>query len=267
MVHAVSPPLNHASQTALQPSPDRLSVKFWGVRGSVPTPTAANQRYGGNTVCVEVLMGKERIIFDGGTGLVGLGHHLQQAPCSAHLFFTHTQWDRIQGFPFFQPAFIPQNHFFIYGGTAPNGASIKHCLTDQMLQPHFTMPLQHMRADLVFQTLSDRTRFHIGDIQIDTFKINPRTEALGYRLTWRGHTLVYATDTPTEQIDLEFLKFADQADLLIYDGTYCDLTYLYETDAAPTAPRPWRSALRLPKKPKSKSWLCSTTAPFKTTTR
>ena len=49
----------------------QLSINFWGVRGSVPTPTEANQRYGGNTVCVEVLLGDQRLIFDGGTGLVG----------------------------------------------------------------------------------------------------------------------------------------------------------------------------------------------------
>lgn len=252
MVHTAFPPRNRASQplpnTSPDTSPNSLSVKFWGVRGSVPTPTAANQRYGGNTVCVEALIGDQRIIFDGGTGLVGLGHHLQQTPCRAHLFFTHTQWDRIQGFPFFQPAFIPQNHFSIYGGTAPNGASIKHCLTDQMLQPHFTMPLQHMRADLSFHTLSDRDSFQISDIQVDTLKINHRTEALGYRLTWQGHSLVYATDTPTEQIDPELLKFADQADLLIYDGTYSDLTYLYETDTAKAATQPWDIGIEIAEK-------------------
>lgn len=243
MLHTASPPLNPSSQAAT-PASSGLSIKFWGVRGSVPTPTPANQRYGGNTVCVEVLVGDQRIIFDGGTGLVGLGHCLQQ-PCSAHLFFTHTQWDRIQGFPFFQPAFVPDNHFSIYGGTAPNGASIKHCLTDQMLQPHFTLPLQNMRADLAFHTLSDRTSFHIGDILVETFKINHRTEALGYRLTWQGHSLVYATDMPTEQIDLEFLKFAEQADLLIYDGTYCDLSYLYAADTAKTALQPWETGIKI----------------------
>lgn len=238
------------SPTALQDSPANLSIKFWGVRGSVPTPIAANQRYGGNTICVEVLIGAHRIIFDSGTGIVGLGHHLQQqrVPSQAHILFTHTQWDRIQGFPFFQPAFNPGNRFSIYGGTAPNGASIKHCLTDQMLQPHFAMPLQNMSADLDFHTLTDRSSFYIDDILVETVQINPLTEALGYRLTWQARSLVYATDTPTEPASVDFLKFVDQADILIYDGTYADLTYLRANDLDAAILQPWNLGIEIAQK-------------------
>lgn len=227
MINLASPTLS-PTKTA-DHSAKQLSVTFWGVRGSVPTPSQANQRYGGNTICVEVVVGNQRLIFDGGTGLVRLGQSLvaqSKKHTQAHLFFTHTQWDRIQGFPFFQPAFSSGNHFSIYGGIAPNGASIKHCLTDQMLKPHFSMPLQNMQANLEFHTLTEQANFHIEDISIDVLKTNPLTEALAYRLTWQGQSLVYATDTPTERVDLDFLKFVDQADILIYDGTYSDLNYL-----------------------------------------
>ena len=218
----------------------QFAVKFWGVRGSVPTPIPANQRYGGNTVCVEALIGDQHIIFDGGTGLVSLGYSLQQQaqPIHAHCLFTHTQWDRIQGFPFFQPAFAPQNSFSIHGGVAPNGASIKHCLTDQMLMPHFSMPLQNMRASLSFNTVFDRDSFKIADIEVDVLRINAHTEAMGYRLTWQEKTLVYATDTPTESVREEFLQFIDRADLLIHDGTYTDLTYL-KADRPGSELQPW----------------------------
>jgi len=241
MINVASP----TSQSSARPSQatedlnKRLSLTFWGVRGSVPTPTLANQRYGGNTVCVEVLLGTQRIIFDGGTGLVGLGDALQRQsdPVQAHMFFTHTQWDRIQGFPFFQPAFDPNNHFSIYGGIAPNGASIKHCLTDQMLKPHFSMPLQNMQANLAFHTLLNRDRLCVGDVAVEVLKTNPVTEAYGYRLTWQDRTVVYATDTPTEQADSDLLQFAADADILIYDGTYSDLTYLH--DRSNECIKPW----------------------------
>ncbi len=214
------------------PEESQALVKFWGVRGSVPTPSLANQRYGGNTACVEVLMGGHRLIFDGGTGLVSLGQHLQEisqaqdTSINAHLLFTHTHWDRIQGFPFFQPAFVPGNRFSVYGGVALNGASIKHCLTDQMLQPHFSMPLQNMQADLSFHTLLEKDSFQIGDILVETLLINTKTGAMGYRLTWQDLVVVYATDTLLEQPSPDFSSFIDQADLLIHDGTYCDLSYL-----------------------------------------
>lgn len=250
MINTVSPPIaTRTQEKSYTLEPAQTSVKFWGVRGSVPTPVLANQRYGGNTLCVEVLMGEQRLIFDGGTGLVNLGQHLQQqdGAVEAHIFFTHTQWDRIQGFPFFQPAFNPTNHFTVYGGTAPNGASIKHCLTDQMLQPHFALPLQNMLASLTFQTLMNRSALQLGDISIETLKINSETEALGYRLSCQGYTLVYATDTPNEEhASEELLALADQADLLIYDGTYSDLSYLHHPLAdKPDLTQPWKVGANL----------------------
>ncbi len=191
-------------------------------------------------------MGGQRLILDSGTGIVKLGQHLQEhaqkhsQAINAHILFTHTQWDRIQGFPFFQPAFNPSNHFTVYGGTAPNGASIKHCLTDQMLQPHFSMPLQNMLAGLTFRTLANRACFDIGDITVETLKINPTTEALGYRLSWQGYTLVYATDTLHGPVGKDMLSLADQADLLIYDGTYLDLKYLCSPADEISAIQPWK---------------------------
>ena len=243
MIHTASPAITQLPTLATESAPNSnrpFTIKFWGVRGSVPTPIAANQRYGGNTICVEALINDQHIIFDGGTGLVSLGHMLQQQPkpTHAHCFFTHTQWDRIQGFPFFQPAFTAGNSLAIYGGIAPNGASIKHCLTDQMLKPHFSMPLQNMRADLAFNTVANKDSFSIEDISIEVLKINTSTEAMGYRLTWQNQTLVYATDTPTEPVSEEFLQFTEQADVLIYDGTYTDLTYLKDIELD-SALQPW----------------------------
>ncbi|KKK72047.1 hypothetical protein LCGC14_2907830, partial [marine sediment metagenome] len=31
-----------------------MKVKFWGVRGSIPTPGPDTVKYGGNTTCIEV---------------------------------------------------------------------------------------------------------------------------------------------------------------------------------------------------------------------
>ncbi len=215
-------------------TPTQTAIKFWGVRGSVPTPTPDHQRYGGNTVCVEITMGNEHIICDGGTGVVGLGHHLakQADSVKSHMLFTHTQWDRIQGFPFFRPAFAAGNHFSIYGGVAPNGASIKHCLTDQMLKPHFSMPMQNMRAELDFNTIAPQEHFCIGDVSVETIQLNPTSLALGYSLIYQGKKVVYATDAPTEGLSADFVTFAEGADVLIYDGTYADLGYLNSEDTA-----------------------------------
>lgn len=254
MINTAHPTLSAHPQrdTTTTANPEQISIQFWGVRGSVPTPVSTHHRYGGNTACVEMILGKQRFIFDAGTGIVNLGQQLQSQaePVQASILFTNTQWDRIQGFPFFQPAFNPHNRFTVYGSTAPNGASIKHCLTDQMLLPHFTMPLQNMLAGLTFQTLSPGSSFNIGDVSISVFKINSKTEALGYRLSWNNRTIVYATDTPDEQVELDFFTNIKESDLLIYDGTYADLNYLHSPSATGgyDTPQPWELGIALAKK-------------------
>ena len=40
------------------------TLKFWGVRGSIPTPGPGTVRYGGNTSCVEVRADGQIIILD-----------------------------------------------------------------------------------------------------------------------------------------------------------------------------------------------------------
>ncbi|MEL6401824.1 MAG: MBL fold metallo-hydrolase [Cyanobacteria bacterium J06626_4] len=215
-----------------------FTVQFWGVRGSVPTPGADTVRYGGNTACVEVLLGQHRIIFDGGTGLRVLGKHLQQQdhPVTAQILFTHTHWDRIQGFPFFGPAFIPGNQFDIYGATAANGASIKQRLTDQMLRPNFFTPLQKMSATMSFHTMIAGNIMTLENgATIETVTLNSHTSALGFRITYQGKSLVYATDSNTTAAgpDPNLLYLSQGADLLIYGGAYSETVDLdVERDAA-----------------------------------
>lgn len=211
-------------------------VRFWGVRGSIPTPGLETVRYGGNTACVELQVAGKRLIFDGGTGLRVLGKHLvKEMPVQAHLFFTHTHWDRIQGFPFFIPAFIEGNSFDIYGAMGQNGASIKQRLCDQMLRPNFPVPLQVMRSTLRFHDISPGSVITLDDVVIETISLNRPNRALGYRVTWNGYSVVYATDTEhlPNQMDQGLLYLAHQADLLIYDAAYADHTY-YDFKSEPS---------------------------------
>jgi phosphoribosyl 1,2-cyclic phosphodiesterase len=217
-----------------------FAVHFWGVRGTVPTPGADTLRYGGNTACVEVLVGGQRLIFDGGTGLRSLGKHLslKSSEVEARIFFTHAQWDRIQGFPFFLPAFKPGNAFHIYGAAAPNGASIKQCLTDQMLLPNFFTPLQQMQAQLSFHNINAGSVIPLAEVVVETIGLNHQTSALGYRVSWQGRSLVYATDTDHSQhrVDPNLMYLAAGADVLILDGTYADTDYY---DSGPQDVVPW----------------------------
>jgi len=210
---------------------NQFTVHFWGVRGSIASPGAETVRYGGNTPCVEMRAGQERLIFDGGTGLRVLGQSLlPQMPVTAHMFFTHSHWDHIQGFPFFVPAFIKINKFSVYGAVAPNGATIQQRLNDQMLHPNFPVPLQIMGADLKFFDIEVGKAVQIGDVKIENALLNHPGEAVGYRVNWQGYAAAYVTDTEhfPDRLDENVLFLARNADLLIYDATYTDEEYSSE---------------------------------------
>jgi phosphoribosyl 1,2-cyclic phosphodiesterase len=210
---------------------NQFTVHFWGVRGSIASPGAETVRYGGNTPCVEMRVGQERLIFDGGTGLRVLGQSLLgQMPLEAHMFFTHSHWDHIQGFPFFVPAFIKINKFSVYGAVAPNGATIQQRLNDQMLHPNFPVPLQIMGADLKFFDIEVGVPIQIGDVKVENALLNHPGEAIGYRVNWQGYAAAYVTDTEhfPDRLDENVIFLARNADLLIYDATYTDEEYSSE---------------------------------------
>ncbi|AUT02486.1 MBL fold metallo-hydrolase [Nostoc sp. CENA543] len=200
-------------------------LKFWGVRGLIPTPDGNTTRYGGNTACVEIHVAGKNLIFDGGTGLRILGktwQHLQE-PLEAHLFFTNSQSNRIQGFPFFAPAFIPKNCFYIYGAAASNGASIKQCLCDQMLQPHFPYPLQVMQSELQFQNITPNSEVKLDDVTVKTAIINQTQRSIGYRVNWQNYSVAYITDLSNRADQIErddILQFVQGVDLLVANATY-----------------------------------------------
>lgn len=228
-----------------------FNVQFWGVRGSIPSPGLETVRYGGNTPCVSMQVGGKRLIFDAGTGLHVLGQSLlPKMPVEGHIFFTHSHWDHIQGFPFFTPAFIGGNKFHIYGAIAPDGSTIEQRLNDQMLHPNFPVPLQIMQSSLTFHNVQIGNSIHIDDVIIETAHLNHPGEAVGYRVNWRGGAAVYITDTEhyPDHLDENVLWLARNADVLIYDSTYSDEEY-----SNPKSPKigwghsTWQEAIKVAK--------------------
>ncbi|NES86496.1 MAG: MBL fold metallo-hydrolase [Moorea sp. SIO2B7] len=233
-----------------------FQIKFWGVRGSIPCPGSETVRYGGNTPCLEMQVGGERLIFDGGTGIRVLGQSLlSQMPLEAHLFFTHSHWDHIQGFPFFVPAFVKGNTFKIYGAIAPNGATIEQRLNDQMLHPNFPVPLQIMQADLQFYELEVGEKLQIGEVIIENAPLNHPGEAVGYRVNWHGLSAAYITDTEhfANEFDDNVLHLAHEADVMIIDAAYTDEEYYSEKSSkVGWGHSTWQEAVKIAKAAKVK---------------
>ena len=96
-----------------------MQIKFWGVRGSIPSGNPETAGVGGNTTCAEIRCGDELIIIDTGSGARNLGMALmKEMPVKGTILFSHVHWDHIQGFPFFNPFFVPGNEFRVFGGTS-----------------------------------------------------------------------------------------------------------------------------------------------------
>lgn len=203
-------------------------VKFWGVRGSVPSPGKDTVRYGGNTSCLEMQIAGKRLIFDGGTGMRELGEELmQELPVEADIFFTHYHWDHIQGFPLFAPAFVQGNCFHIYGAIPPDGESMKKHFIQRVLHYNSPVPLNCMQADLRFYELQHGQKMMLHGIEISTGSLNHPNTAMGYRVTWNGRTAVYCSDTEhfPDRLDENVVNLARDADVLIYDAMYTDDEY------------------------------------------
>lgn len=206
-----------------------LTVRFWGVRGSIPTPGPATANVGGNTSCVEVTCGDQRIILDAGTGIRELGQSLQGAgPLEATILLSHLHGDHIQGFPFFTPAFHPGSELTMVGRA--DELSIEQALTQHMSPPAFPVALGDVPATLRYETADVEGTTQIGKIKVRASRLKHPNGVLAYRLEHDGTSVVYATDTEhvEGEIDDVLVELARGADVLIYDAMYTRAEYAGE---------------------------------------
>lgn len=174
---------------------DPIEIKFWGVRGSIPTPGPRTLRYGGNTSCVEInFPNTPRFIVDAGSGIRELGKELLQIKeaVKSYIFLSHYHWDHIQGLPFFKPAFKPGNHFVIYGCDEPN-VDITKIISMQMNPIYFPVAVADMGAKIEFRSILEET-FEIENVTVQTKFMNHPGYTLGFRFTYGGKSIVYISD-------------------------------------------------------------------------
>jgi diguanylate cyclase (GGDEF)-like protein len=211
---------------------DPLKVKFWGTRGSVPTPGPQTARYGGNTSCVEVRAQDGTIIvLDCGTGARLLGLDLLKSashPLRINLFIGHTHWDHIQGFPFFTPAFLPDTELNVF---APAGLqrTVEDALAGQMQYSYFPVTLRDLRSRIHFTELEEGF-LRLGDVMIETQYLNHTAPTISFRISSGGATVAYVTDhepfwNPSGSQfkhpgDQRHIAFLNGADLVIHDAQY-----------------------------------------------
>lgn len=203
----------------------RLSVTFWGVRGSIARPGPATLRYGGNTSCVEVGAGERRIVLDAGTGLLALGERLmrQQSAADLDVLLTHFHLDHVCGLPFFAPLFAGGHAVRIWAGApAPKLSDVVRTLVSP---PLFPAGPASFRAAVSYCGFAPGEVIGIGGgLKVETAALDHPDGAVGYRLDSGGTSLAYLTDTEIgpDPIDTGVVRLARGADLLIVDCTYTE---------------------------------------------
>jgi phosphoribosyl 1,2-cyclic phosphodiesterase len=204
-----------------------FTIRFWGVRGSLPCPGPATRRYGGNTPCVEVRCGERLMILDGGTGLRELGDALTQdgGNIDADVLLTHCHYDHVIGIPFFAPFFQPQHRFRMWAGNLLPDFRLKGVMESMMSEPLFPIGIDMFKADIQYRDFrAGETVIQDRDLTIRTIMLDHPGGATGYRIDYRGRSVAYLTDNEgrREDHDKPLVAFAKDADLVIYDTTYTE---------------------------------------------
>jgi phosphoribosyl 1,2-cyclic phosphodiesterase/CheY-like chemotaxis protein len=222
-------------------APEETRIRFWGVRGSIPTPGPSTVYFGGNTSCVEVRADGELIVLDAGSGIRPLGLALAEesggAPINLTLLVTHTHWDHIQGFPFFLPAYDPKNQVRILGYEGAR-EGLRGTLAGQMESPYFPIALNQMPGNIIIEELKEM-HFSVGAVTVEACFVNHPGICVGYRLRTSAGSVVYMPDNETFgrndgsqhgealpcRLESHLLEFISGADVLICDSQYNSREY------------------------------------------
>lgn len=224
-----------------------MKVRFWGVRGSIPSPGPQTQRYGGNTTCIEV-RGDDGtlVILDAGTGIFPLAQQLlRQLPVQANVFMTHTHWDHIQGLPFFTPLYIPGNSVRIHGGyDIVSGRGIDQVMEVQLQYSYFPVREAEMNARIEYRTIAAGEPVQVGDVVVTPLLLNHPVVNFGYRVDCNGKSVFFTGDhepwpniyEPKDEEHAGYQQMIDQLqgqldhalaglDVMIADSSYTESEY------------------------------------------
>ncbi|WP_416896598.1 MAG: response regulator [Minwuia sp.] len=215
---------------------DRVEVKFWGVRGTLPKPGPNTLRYGGNTSCVTLSFPRGQFfIFDAGSGIREVGSNLLasgKTRTEGKIFISHPHWDHINALPFFAPLFIPGNDYEVLG-PMHGSLGIEKLVSEQMSGAYFPITVREFGARVTYRDLREGT-YDVGGLQVKTMLLSHPGYCLGYRVDYGGRSVCYITDNEMFLPDSDYhspgymdqlADFVRGTEMLITDTTYTDEEY------------------------------------------
>lgn len=241
-----------------------LKVKYWGVRGSLPSSPPPEQwvktfenlmqqffksgykdateikeylatlplphvgGYGTATTCVEVNSQKQQIIIDAGSGLRNLGEEMMKGPAGKGKAEIHIVFTHFHWDHMLGLPFFPPH--FIKGNKIHYYAvqpELKEIIQLQFQKPMFPVAFENLGATLHFHQLEPRKPIKIGDITVTSYQLDHPDPCWGHRIECDGKVYAHCVDTEGTRNTREALG----PDLPLYQGV--DLMYF---DAQYTLP-------------------------------
>ena len=217
----------HDTEREPHEPPARFVVRYWGVRGSVPTPGPSTVRYGGNTTCLELLCDDQRIIIDAGTGIRSLGAALRRDVTprghAAALLFSHFHADHVMGLPFFGPLYDPRTRLTVHADADAADAGLAG-LRRVLSAPLFPVDYDTLPAQLTLAPIAPGEPFTVGPVTVRTCRLRHPGSALAFRFEHRGRAFVHASDLEHEgpAADPALVALCSGADALSYDAMFVE---------------------------------------------
>jgi len=234
-----------------------LSVRFWGVRGSIPCPGPETVHYGGNTSCLEIRADDRLIIVDLGTGVRPLGEWLiendlkKRGKIEADVFITHTHWDHMMGFPIFSPVYFPETTLRISAPVSFENDSLKTIIENQLSYRHWPIRAGELSARIEYAQIGETSLDLGGGITVTTKYLNHPILCLGYRINYNGKSIaavydhepyrnLFSAETCRENFNEKeakegeaaaaeenekVIQFLKDADIIIHDAQYSQEEY------------------------------------------
>jgi phosphoribosyl 1,2-cyclic phosphodiesterase len=209
-----------------------MKIKFWGVRGSIPTPLKSETireklkkaltlaspadisseesidrfinslpfsvkgTYGGNTTCIEVRTDSDELfLIDCGSGIKKLGMDLLREEFGKGMGHANVFLTHTH-WDHIQgiPFFVP---FFIKGNKFNFYSPFEDCrerIEYQQVFTHFPVNLDYMQATMEFNTLKKESEFNLNDIKIVNKRMRHPGGAFGYKIIENGKSFIYTSD-------------------------------------------------------------------------
>jgi len=211
-----------------------MILTVYGTRGSVPVSGREYREFGCATSCYLLEAGGSTLVLDAGSGIRAIPPQTFGNE-SVTVLLSHTHMDHVIGLPFFAPLFEKGREINVI--TASRGGLSAAGQIEKLFSPPlwpvgiYDYPASVKCTDASFPVC-------VGPFRIDGIASPHPGGSTVFRIVCGEKKIVYATDFEHTEIGTRLLtEFAENADLLLYDGQYTEEEYEKKRGFGHSTPR------------------------------